>query len=667
MAIEMEENLALLRKTTLFSQLSDENLAVLSKAMVEKKFPAHERIITEGEPAPYFYVICSGNVEVSKLQKNNPVILAVLAEGDCIGLINPQEIEAPASASMKALGDVKTLSITKVALLQYLKNHPETSQQLNELAQLIHKENFFRLLTPFKKLPVEDVKSLANKITEKKVTKGEIIIKQGEEGQDCYLIVSGKVNIYTESRGATPIATLEPGQIFGEMALLSESHTKRNSTAQAEEDCVLYGISEEVFKNFTHSNRQTEEIVMFLNKNRSRPIKKNNIIISKYEYTDGEVGYILKNPENNKYFKTSEEGLFLFNLLDGDKTLHDLTLLLYEQKGIFMPEQVGNLLLSFHELGMVRGFTTLEKPVYRSFAGKIFGLLKNLMEMKYTFKQADAFVTGVYNKAAKFIFFKPALIIIGILIILGPILYAINAPHIVSFFNAGHGKYWWLLATFPLSLLTVTTHELAHAYTCKHFKREVHGFGFGWYWISAIAFCDTTDMWLATRRERIFVAMAGCLNDLVLAGIVAILAFFIPPPFSIIFWLYATVTYLTFTFNLNPILEFDGYYMLMDSFDMPHLREDAINWLIGLPKSFLRNQHSKKILLYWGACLFYIAMNVIVVMLFQKWVIFQLLPYKISQGNQQIIRWILPFLVMFFAGLTVWNEIKRKKYTAIAK
>lgn len=658
MSLRLDERIQLLRATSLFKSLALENIAALAAVMTEKNFLRDQIILNEGDPAPDFYVITSGEIEVSKLYKNQSVPLALLSVGDTIGLIDEKASETPATASMKTLTPVHTLTLTKAALVSHIQDHPEITLQLKVQMEMIKKENFLRLLTPFKKLPLNLVKDLCNKITTKKVKKDEIILRQGEEGDACYLILSGAVKVFTQERGKTPIATLGIGNLFGEMALLTETNNLRNSTVIADQDCELYEISAEVFRSYLERDEETENMVMFFNTNRSRPHKKSNIEIASYQYTDGEVAYILKNRENHRYVQVSEEGLYFFNLLDGQKTLQEITLLIYEKKGIFIPEQISDLLLKLYKAGMVEGFVILTKIKKNGFWGGAFNLLSRVMTFQVSLKNTDAFISRFYDKFAKFIFSKPASVSILVVIFLGLFFYLENAEHIVSFFQGGKGRYWWLLAVLPLTIFTAGFHELAHAYTCKHFKREVHGFGFGWFWISAIVFCDTTDMWLATKKQRIAVNLAGCINDLTLAGAAAILAVLVRNSLvDIILWLYATVTYLSFVLNLDPISEFDGYYAVMDALDMPDLRQRAAVWLATLPKSFVWSSDTKKILLYWGVCLVYIILIVQALLIFQKKVIFQLLPYDLSSGTQGLIRWILPYFVIFYAGFTILSEV----------
>jgi hypothetical protein len=73
-----------------------------------------------------------------------------------------------------------------------------------------------------------------------KYEKGELIIKQGDYGISIYKILSGKVKIFRTSNGVeVPLATLESGNIIGEMAFLNKDKDVRSASARALEDCEL--------------------------------------------------------------------------------------------------------------------------------------------------------------------------------------------------------------------------------------------------------------------------------------------------------------------------------------------------------------------------------------------------------------------------------------------
>lgn len=71
---------------------------------------------------------------------------------------------------------------------------------------------------------------------------GEVIFQAGDAGEEMYLIRRGQVDILDGSR---LIRSLEPGALFGEMALIC--HEPRSATALARTDCELLPVDESRF------------------------------------------------------------------------------------------------------------------------------------------------------------------------------------------------------------------------------------------------------------------------------------------------------------------------------------------------------------------------------------------------------------------------------------
>ncbi|CAN5258021.1 cyclic nucleotide-binding domain-containing protein [soil metagenome] len=67
--------------------------------------------------------------------------------------------------------------------------------------------------------------------------KNEVVFDEGEEGQALYVILEGKVIICHADQISAPIATLETGNFFGELALLDDG--PRVAQVRAVEDCTL--------------------------------------------------------------------------------------------------------------------------------------------------------------------------------------------------------------------------------------------------------------------------------------------------------------------------------------------------------------------------------------------------------------------------------------------
>lgn len=82
----------------------------------------------------------------------------------------------------------------------------------------------------------------------KKYKDGEVIFRQGDYGLDMYVVKSGRVRIYREGEGRPVVlATLDPEEFFGEMAILGTHRRSANAKAVMESDLIV--ISRDSFLN----------------------------------------------------------------------------------------------------------------------------------------------------------------------------------------------------------------------------------------------------------------------------------------------------------------------------------------------------------------------------------------------------------------------------------
>jgi len=87
-----------------------------------------------------------------------------------------------------------------------------------------------------------------NILDRRTVPKGHVIVHEGEKGANAFLIQSGRVRVYvTDKQGRkADVGILEPGQIFGEMALVFDS--PRTATVEALEDTNLILITRDTLR-----------------------------------------------------------------------------------------------------------------------------------------------------------------------------------------------------------------------------------------------------------------------------------------------------------------------------------------------------------------------------------------------------------------------------------
>ena len=156
---------------------------------------------------------------------------------------------------------------------------------------------------------------------------------------------------------------------------------------------------------------------------------------------------------------------------------------------------------------------------------------------------------------------------------------------LADFRNVG----WLMLAIAVVKIL----HELGHALACKHFGREVHELGLLLLAFTPCLYCDVSDAWqLPDRRQRILISAAGMIVEFVLAALAVIVWWYSQPGIlhlvALNIVLVCTVS--TLVINANPLLRYDGYYILSDLTATPNLWQRSrqvlwqisARWLLGL-------------------------------------------------------------------------------------
>jgi len=149
------------------------------------------------------------------------------------------------------------------------------------------------------------------------------------------------------------------------------------------------------------------------------------------------------------------------------------------------------------------------------------------------------------------------------------------------------------LTAYVLGLIAIKVlHELGHAYTSVRYGCQVQTMGIGFLIMVPVLYTDTTDSWkLTSRKKRAAIAAAGTVVELSIAMIATFLWHLCPEGVlkSVLFVLATTSWIMGLFINLNPLLRFDGYYVLSDWLGVPNLQSRAFafgkwkmrEWLFG--------------------------------------------------------------------------------------
>lgn len=101
-------------------------------------------------------------------------------------------------------------------------------------------------------LSPRELKIVGALIHERRFLAGEIVFDEGDEGQAIYILLSGQVTICRQGQPERPIATIEAGNIFGELALIDGG--PRSAQARAAADCELGVMFRGDFLNLMESH-----------------------------------------------------------------------------------------------------------------------------------------------------------------------------------------------------------------------------------------------------------------------------------------------------------------------------------------------------------------------------------------------------------------------------
>lgn len=117
-------------------------------------------------------------------------------------------------------------------------------------------------------------------------------------------------------------------------------------------------------------------------------------------------------------------------------------------------------------------------------------------------------------------------------------------------------------------------HELGHSITCRHFGGEVHTLGVMLLVFTPLPYMDATSAWAFRNRwHRALVGSAGMITELFIAAWAVFVWAATGPGIvhSLAYNMMFVASVSTVIYNANPLLKFDGYYILSDLADLPNL------------------------------------------------------------------------------------------------
>lgn len=302
----------------------------------------------------------------------------------------------------------------------------------------------------------------------------------------------------------------------------------------------------------------------------------------------GQTYYIVRTPQG-AYLRLTEAQHEVWRAMNGTRTIAELGLDAFRQHGLILP--IGELVATLKAEGLL-----LDKPVgvYRAInealargTTRTWGrrIRQMLTGATLTLPGIDSFYGNIYRWGGRFLFTRVFAVLAGIIALAGIVAFGLamsSGSETYEVIRLNGSVTLGLAALWAVTLLSFVIHESAHALAVKHFGRTLTCGGVMLYYGLPAAFVDTSDIWRSPRAARIIVSAAGPAADLLVGSLAAITAYFSPDAaIGSIAYKLAFTSFVSSVFNLNPLLELDGYYILVDLLRMPDLRRQALAYVRG--------------------------------------------------------------------------------------
>ncbi len=276
----------LLRRWEIFSHFSDEQLVQLAGCATHDRFAAGATVVKEGEETQDAYLIASGGIRIQRRTPYGHFSLAALEPGALFGETSFVD-RVPRSGDAVTTVETELIGLNPGTLSTLLESDPRFKLALywtfwKSLSSKLRQTNdnltqFFsesgkpasaeplsprepggdfrvdlaskRKLFQEQKLSSMEINFLSSLSKERKYGPLQEIFREGELGDEMYVVLEGRVMIskYIPGAGEEALAFLERGGFFGEMALLD--HAVRSADAKAHEGgAVVLVISREVLE-----------------------------------------------------------------------------------------------------------------------------------------------------------------------------------------------------------------------------------------------------------------------------------------------------------------------------------------------------------------------------------------------------------------------------------
>jgi len=236
-----------LKELSPLSSLKKDNLQALVKKVSVKTATPGEQIFNRGDSAKRTIYVLSGNVDLREDGETRKSVIGGSEQAKHpLAPLLPRQFTAVATTSVEyitidsdLLDVMLTWDQTGTYEVSELQGHNESADDwMTTLLQT----------KAFHKIPPANIQAIFMRLQQVNHKAGDVIIKQGDEGDYFYIITRGRCIVTRETphnKEGIRLAELSVGDTFGEEALISEA--KRNATVYMETDGSLMRLGKEDF------------------------------------------------------------------------------------------------------------------------------------------------------------------------------------------------------------------------------------------------------------------------------------------------------------------------------------------------------------------------------------------------------------------------------------
>jgi len=308
-----------------------------------------------------------------------------------------------------------------------------------------------------------------------------------------------------------------------------------------------------------------------------RPRVRRGWALKRLPASEGDRRWVLKDLAAGGFMRMADDEAALFQLLDGKRGLPDLVAEAERRFGGGGTGRLAGLLAGLAEHGLLEGAAGPEAAAAPAPTGRLASLARPRTRVV---EGAGRFFDRVYAAGGFLLFTRAALMGAAAVALVGAAAFAYlvfgryGTPFVVAK-KVGIGGLVFLLGRF----VVVAFHELAHGLLLTAYGRRVDRAGVKVMLVFPYVFVDTSDAWFEPRERRVAVSAAGPASDLFVGGTFSLAAAFIGAgTVRDIFFQLAFAAYVGALFNLNPLLDRDGYNMLVDGLGQSALRTRSRLW-----------------------------------------------------------------------------------------